>query len=77
MQVSGGLGAAVVRDRYRSEVKPALTYRTDIDGLRAVAVLLVIAFHMDAFSVIGGFIGVDVFFRYLGIPDQFRHPQGY
>ena len=62
MQVSEGLGAGVVRGRSRSEVKPALTYRSDIDGLRAVAVMLVIAFHMDAFSAIGGFIGVDVFF---------------
>lgn len=36
-------------------------YRQDIDGLRAVAVLSVIAFHYGA-PLPGGFTGVDVFF---------------
>lgn len=36
-------------------------YRADVDGLRAVAVLMVILFHSGlAFS--GGYVGVDVFF---------------
>ena len=39
-----------------------MKYRSEIDGLRAVAVLPVIFFHAG-FSVFqGGFIGVDVFF---------------
>ena len=37
-------------------------YRKDIDGLRAIAVTTVIAFHTQWPLLRGGFIGVDVFF---------------
>ncbi len=37
-------------------------YRPDIDGLRAVAVLLVVFDHLQLHALRGGYVGVDVFF---------------
>jgi len=39
-----------------------MKYRGDIDGLRAIAVLGVMAFHLGVARIPGGFVGVDVFF---------------
>ncbi len=38
------------------------SFRPDVEGLRAVAVLLVVLFHAGVSTVSGGYIGVDVFF---------------
>lgn len=42
--------------------KPLTHYRADIDGLRAIAVLIVVVSHFFPYVLPGGFVGVDVFF---------------
>jgi peptidoglycan/LPS O-acetylase OafA/YrhL len=42
--------------------RKSASYRPDVDGLRALAVIAVIAFHGFPEYVAGGFVGVDVFF---------------
>ena len=39
----------------------AKAYRPHIDGLRAIAVLAVLAFHLDVEWMAGGYVGVDIF----------------
>lgn len=53
------LGSAPARPQRRG----ARPRRLDaLDGLRTIAVLLVVAFHLDVPGLRGGFLGVDVFF---------------
>lgn len=46
----------------KSMVRRFDSYRPDIDGLRALAVLAVVTFHGFPEILAGGFVGVDVFF---------------
>ncbi|MEZ5203230.1 MAG: hypothetical protein R2701_02255 [Acidimicrobiales bacterium] len=51
-------------DQVGSEVEP-LGYRPQLDGVRALAIAAVVAFHVDRggrHAAPGGFLGVDVFF---------------
>jgi peptidoglycan/LPS O-acetylase OafA/YrhL len=41
-------------------------YRPDIDGLRAIAILMVVGCHVGMPGMTGGFAGVDVFFAISG-----------
>lgn len=40
----------------------SISFRPELQGLRAVAVLLVLFFHLDAGFLRGGYVGVDAFF---------------
>ena len=51
-----------LNDLSRMSSSPTLSYRPEIDGLRAIAVFSVILFHAGFESFEGGYIGVDVFF---------------
>jgi peptidoglycan/LPS O-acetylase OafA/YrhL len=48
--------------RRRSAGRRTSSFRPDIEGLRAVAILAVVAFHARLEQVPGGYVGVDVFF---------------
>lgn len=61
-----------------TEVRPAgdaamratflrLPFRPDLEGMRAVAVILVVAYHAGIPFVPGGYVGVDVFFVLSGL----------
>lgn len=45
-----------------AKINARLTYRPDIDGLRAIAILSVVFYHFFPSRVRGGFVGADIFF---------------
>ena len=56
---------------------PGTGYRPHLDGLRAIAVYLVVAYHAGGDRLANGFIGVDVFFVLSGyLVTQILAPRG-
>jgi peptidoglycan/LPS O-acetylase OafA/YrhL len=53
---------AAAQSSRESGTPQAEFYRPDLDGLRALAVLSVIVYHLSHNNLLGGFLGVDVFF---------------
>lgn len=49
-------------DSHLNQMEQNLHYRADIDGLRGIAVLSVLAYHLRTELFRGGYVGVDVFF---------------
>ena len=60
LQAAFGMGYVTAKEKQEEKVGTK-GYRADIDGLRAIAVVLVVAFHAFPSLVRGGFVGVDVF----------------
>jgi peptidoglycan/LPS O-acetylase OafA/YrhL len=58
---NGGVTAAVAEPKAPADPR-RLGFRPDIEGLRAVAILLVVLYHSVPHAAPGGYIGVDVFF---------------
>ena len=55
------LGTAPI-PRGHNDAERSTRFRYDVQGLRALAVVLVVAYHLDSRLLPGGFVGVDIFF---------------
>lgn len=51
-----------IKDKAKLNLGSHISYRPDIDGLRAFAIIAVLLFHAFPLIIPGGFVGVDVFF---------------
>lgn len=49
-------------ERVQSQAPDEIGFRPDVEGLRGLTLLAIIAFHIDMPGVSGGFVGPDIFF---------------
>ena len=61
MSPGDDMAQPTLSERTGPAIEPS-TYDAHLDGLRALAVYLVVAFHAGLGSFAGGFVGVDIFF---------------
>ncbi|NHA70187.1 acyltransferase family protein [Phycicoccus flavus] len=59
---SSATPAAPTGDTGDAGARPAPRFRPDIEGMRAIAIGLVVVYHAGVSGLPGGFVGVDVFF---------------
>jgi peptidoglycan/LPS O-acetylase OafA/YrhL len=52
----------MIKNTQETDISHPISYRPDIDGLRALAVVAVVLFHAFPSTVHGGYVGVDIFF---------------
>jgi peptidoglycan/LPS O-acetylase OafA/YrhL len=62
MAESEGVNLTSTRPEGRAALAADRTFRPDVQGLRAIAVSLVVVYHLYPSALPGGYIGVDVFF---------------
>ncbi|WP_449373483.1 acyltransferase family protein [Arthrobacter psychrolactophilus] len=60
--MSSNFSATAEYQSLRTSKLPATSFRPDIQGLRTIAVMAVVLYHLWPLRLTGGFVGVDVFF---------------
>lgn len=60
--MSSNFSATAEGQSLRTSKRPAASFRPDIQGLRTIAVMAVVLYHLWPLRLTGGFVGVDVFF---------------
>lgn len=71
------MGSTISKREVMSKTTTRTQFRLDIQGLRAIAVGLVVIYHFLPHRITGGFVGVDVFFvisGYLITSHLIKHP---
>jgi peptidoglycan/LPS O-acetylase OafA/YrhL len=59
---SAGVGLSPETDSHQQPSPVSRRFRSDIEGMRALAILVIVAYHAGVPGFSGGFVGVDIFF---------------